>query len=167
MHCVFSVTFSPQAQARNAEPNLPSRLFGKRRAPQAQYEKKPLQNRPVHKRLAHVGWGRRLLGAEQQQTDRQTAGMPTRQPLMKSSVLVRSTKACMARNNALQCLILTGRKHTAEHTTPHITVSVDACFFSCWKTRPFQFISSSFSSCLSGCGRQSSLAGAPVSLHPL
>lgn len=37
--------------------------------------KKPIQNRAVHKRLAHVDRGRRLLGAEQQH--RQTGGMPT------------------------------------------------------------------------------------------
>lgn len=60
-------------------------------APQARHEKKPIQYRPVHKSLAHVDRGRRLLGAEQQcsrQTGRQAA-CPPRLSLMISPVLLR------------------------------------------------------------------------------
>lgn len=56
-------------------PKLPFfNIWKEKSAPRARH-KKPIQNRAVHKRLAHVDRGRRLLGAKQQH--RQTGGMPT------------------------------------------------------------------------------------------
>lgn len=83
---VFSFVPYISTLSSNKQHRAKSLLFStwnEKSAPRARHEKKPIQNRAVHKSLAHVDRGQEAAGswaAAQQcsrQTDRQTGGMPT------------------------------------------------------------------------------------------
>lgn len=105
---VFS-SVPPWAQTSSAGAKSPlCSTWNEKSAPQARLEKKPIQNRAVHKSLAHVDRGRRLPGAEQQhtrQTDRQTGSMPTQ--------TVSDEKPCFGEEHSTQ-----KQKLASHETTP-------------------------------------------------
>lgn len=126
---VFS-SVPPWAQTSSAGAKSPlCSTWNEKSAPQARLEKKPIQNRAVHKSLAHVDRGRRLPGAEQQhtrQTDRQAA-CPPRLSLMKNPVLVRSTAH---RNKSLQATKQRPSRSNCDWEKTHnLTERISCCIY--------------------------------------
>ncbi len=159
--CVVPHISTPSSNKQRRAKSPLSSTWKEKSAPRARHEKKPIQNRPVHKSLAHVDRGRRLLGAEQQrsrQTDRQADRRHAhpdclwwKAPLWWGARHT-ETKACKPRNNALPRPTVTERKHN------NLTERKAYCI--CTLFNELLPISALFA-------QSESQAGARVKLHPL
>lgn len=136
--CVVTHISTPSSNKQRRAKSPLSSTWKEKSAPRARHEKKPIQNRPVHKSLAHVDRGRRLLGAEQQRS-RQTDRQADRRHAHPDSLWWKApfwwgarhteTKACKPWNNTLPCLTVTQRKQQQPKGRHTVSAPFSMSFF--------------------------------------